>query len=253
LIRRAKAPSRQQSDSHSLLDNQIGIVCVHVQPLTEYINMSNKYKTPTRKVRASAIEKSVLNILADHADDSGRSFPSVKTIALGTGFGETSVMTAVRQLEEEGLVRVEREHGEANRYYLNLAEIEGRAKSGRATRDDEERRRKRTRSKRIGCSVSATTSTAEADKEMTVSCARFEPPPIGAPKLWHALIAARSASVDDAGRWSQQASEYCDYPDDLNRALAVMVLLSARDLYRLQDMRGTQLVIRNDRGEKVLI
>jgi DNA-binding Lrp family transcriptional regulator len=217
--------------------------------------MSNKYKTPARKVRASAIEKSVLNILADHADDSGRSFPSVKTIALGTGFGETSVMTAVRQLEEEGLVRVEREHGEANRYYLNLAEIEERAKSGRATRDDEERRRKRARSKRIRCSVSATTSTAEADKEMTaaVSCAQFEPPPIGAPKLWHALIAARSASVDDVGRWSRQASEYCDYPEDLNRALAVMVLLSARDLYRLQDMRGTQLVIRNDRGEKVLI
>jgi hypothetical protein len=216
--------------------------------------MSNKYKTPARKVRASAIEKSVLNILADHADDSGRSFPSVKTIALGTGFGETSVMTAVRQLEEEGLLRVERQHGEVNHYFLNLAEIEERAKSGRATRDDEERRCKREgaglprpRARKAECPSTPTTS--HSDRRSVPAGSGFYdlfvPPPIGDETLWWALIASRRACVADLERWREQASEYCDNSSHLDRALLFMILnRTVSDLFPLSDVSSIRVIAR---------
>jgi hypothetical protein len=226
--------------------------------------MSNKYKTPARKIRASAIEKGVLNILADHADETGHCFPSVKTIALGCGFGETSVITAVSQLEEEGLLRVVREHGEVNHYYVNLEEIEERAKSGQPTHDDDKRRCRRAAaasSKRTAPSGAAARSIAEPNGNGVPpagSRTQFVPPPIGDPNLWQALFAARHPSVDDVARWFQQASDYRDHPGDLNRALVLMMITPARDLYWLHHIRATRLIARSQRNgrppsEEVLI
>lgn len=58
----------------------------------------------------SASARAVLRVLADYADDKGRSFPSQVTLATDTGLSERTVRTALSQLEAAGWIVRERRY-----------------------------------------------------------------------------------------------------------------------------------------------
>jgi hypothetical protein len=229
--------------------------------------MSNKHKTAARKMQASAIQKAVINILADHADESGYSFPSIKTIALGTCLGETSVMTAIGELEEEGVLVVEREAGEVNKYYLQLGEIEARVKSGVATKDLERRRGKRAEAALAraaardgrpalgGGGDSRPKIVAAANADGWTSVGDGDLPAIGGPRersMWRALIAAGQPAPELLRQLFETAvKEYTDSPRELFRALLLMLISGRVDkLPPREDMSRLQIqwLRRNDDG-----
>lgn len=73
--------------------------------------------SPTVKVVAVA--------LADQANDQGMCWPALSTLAARTCLSERAVRKALRDLEEDGLLRSLRTKT-SNRYVLNLAELEAR-------------------------------------------------------------------------------------------------------------------------------
>lgn len=64
--------------------------------------------------------KAVLVSLADNANDQGVAWPSLTKICERTCFGRTAVITAVRWLEEEGLVVADRSNGRHTSYTVDL-------------------------------------------------------------------------------------------------------------------------------------
>ncbi|HEY7418637.1 MAG TPA: helix-turn-helix domain-containing protein, partial [Ktedonobacteraceae bacterium] len=72
--------------------------------------------------RLNATDKSVLLILANHADENGgRCFPSVPTIAKKAWTSERSVQRSLKALEECAYLVVERGRGrDVSQYHLTL-------------------------------------------------------------------------------------------------------------------------------------
>ncbi len=70
--------------------------------------------------------KSVALALANRADDSGSSFPSIKTLAADTGFSTSTVKRAIRSLRDNGYLKVssrERKDGShTSNFYTLLIE-----------------------------------------------------------------------------------------------------------------------------------
>ena len=77
---------------------------------------------PTRKL--------VLLSLADRADEQHACYPYVSRLERDTGLNRETVMSAVRELEQLGLLMVERQKGRGNRY--RLVGVEDRHRSGKA-------------------------------------------------------------------------------------------------------------------------
>lgn len=68
--------------------------------------------------------KSVLVSLAFRSDDNGMSFPSHSRLEKDTGICRDTLIAAIDQLEADGFIRVEREIGRVNRYFLLHPDIE---------------------------------------------------------------------------------------------------------------------------------
>ncbi|WP_347254365.1 helix-turn-helix domain-containing protein [Leminorella grimontii] len=73
--------------------------------------------------------------LADYSSDEGTSYPGIKTIARQIGAGESTIRTAIAELESDGWLRREnRRNGNrntSNMYYLNIEKLEEIALSER--------------------------------------------------------------------------------------------------------------------------
>jgi Helix-turn-helix domain len=69
------------------------------------LRMSNSALTAARKIKAGGpSNKSVLNCIADHANDRGQAWPSVKTIADETELSPDTVRRSLAVLVEKGLI-----------------------------------------------------------------------------------------------------------------------------------------------------
>ncbi|MBJ9646875.1 helix-turn-helix domain-containing protein [Citrobacter koseri] len=75
--------------------------------------------------------------LADYSSDDGKSYPGIKTIARQLGAGESTIRTAIAELESEKWLRREnRRNGNrntSNMYFLNVEKLEEIALRERAT------------------------------------------------------------------------------------------------------------------------
>lgn len=80
--------------------------------------------------------------LADYSSDEGTSYPGIKTIARQLGAGESTIRTAISELEADGWLRREnRRNGNrntSNMYFLNIEKLEDIA-LGQRTKIREER------------------------------------------------------------------------------------------------------------------
>lgn len=72
-------------------------------------------------LQMTSTAKAVLISLADNANDHGVCWPSIPTIMLRTCLGKTAVIEAIQQLEQSGLLSIERTQGRGNRYQLTPA------------------------------------------------------------------------------------------------------------------------------------
>ena len=76
--------------------------------------LSLPHKNPTHKV--------VLIALANHADpDGGQCHPSIERLETYTGLHRASIIRAIQQMEELGIIGADHERGKRTRYELNLA------------------------------------------------------------------------------------------------------------------------------------
>lgn len=72
----------------------------------------------------SPIQKIILLSLADRANDFNMCFPSVNRIMLDTGIGKKdTVFKAIKELEQIGLLAIEKEAGRSNHYQLLNVEL----------------------------------------------------------------------------------------------------------------------------------
>lgn len=82
-----------------------------------HIAWAMKAQTP------DALSKWLLVILADHADNAGKCFPSQQTLSNRTGMHRATVNRKLIMLEDAGLIkRVSGHEGKSTRYYLCVAE-----------------------------------------------------------------------------------------------------------------------------------
>ena len=68
--------------------------------------------------RLTARDRHVLRAIVDHADASGRAFPNLETLAAETALSRSTVVIAVRQLDEVGRIIVKRRPYESNLYQV---------------------------------------------------------------------------------------------------------------------------------------
>ncbi|WP_395699089.1 helix-turn-helix domain-containing protein [Aquabacterium sp.] len=73
--------------------------------------MSNKITALCRPLQLSSTQKAVLMCLADYAHDDGRDWHSVAAIMEWTCLSRTPVLRALRDLEQAGLLTIERRNG----------------------------------------------------------------------------------------------------------------------------------------------
>lgn len=85
--------------------------------------MSNKVTRPCRILKLTGIMKAVLMCLADYSDDDGKTWPSIPTIERWTGFGRSAVKVALKQIEADDWMRVDRTVGGHNVMWLNIERI----------------------------------------------------------------------------------------------------------------------------------
>lgn len=86
--------------------------------------MSNAVTNRCRDAVLPPPAKAVLMCLADRADDLGVCWPAQSYISRWTCYGRTAVISAVRCLEEKGLITVSRQNGRGNRTTINLAAVD---------------------------------------------------------------------------------------------------------------------------------
>ncbi|MBC5783786.1 helix-turn-helix domain-containing protein [Ramlibacter sp. USB13] len=86
--------------------------------------MSNAVTNRCRDAVLPPPAKAVLMCLADRADDLGVCWPAQSYISRWTCYGRTAVISAVRCLEENGLITVSRQNGRGNRTTINLVAVD---------------------------------------------------------------------------------------------------------------------------------
>lgn len=91
--------------------------------------MSNKLTTLCRPLQMSATQKAVLMCLADFAHDDGRDWHSIAAIVAWTCLGKTAVIEALKWLEAQGLIVVDRRVGTRNQTVLQADRIREQAKA----------------------------------------------------------------------------------------------------------------------------
>lgn len=85
--------------------------------------MSNAVMNACRPVRIPPTPKNVLMAIADRADDDGKAWPSLPGLCEATCFSRTAVIEAVRWLEQNGFVKVEKASGRNNRFQIDLQQV----------------------------------------------------------------------------------------------------------------------------------
>lgn len=86
--------------------------------------MSNAITNICRELwRIPRTKKVVLLCLADRADPEGTCWPGIETICTHTGLRRTAVLEAVKWLEVNWYVKVERKSGRGNVYHLDIARL----------------------------------------------------------------------------------------------------------------------------------
>lgn len=71
-------------------------------------------------------QKAVLISLADQSNDHGSCWPSISGICARTCFGRTAVIEAIKWLEDNGFLSIEKSGGRNNRYLLSLTKLRQR-------------------------------------------------------------------------------------------------------------------------------
>lgn len=126
---------------------------------------------------ASGIKGTKLMImarLADYSNDDGLSYPGMKTIARQLGAGESTVRTAVSELEADGWLRREnRRNGNrntSNLYYLNVDHLEEVA-----TEERSKVREARAKAKAAAEYHPPVSDTSDSDPSNSAGSSRFDP------------------------------------------------------------------------------
>ncbi len=79
-------------------------------------------------------QKAVLVSLADNANDQGECWPSITTICERTCLGKTAVISAIKALEQSGLLEADRSNGRHTRYLINVSQLDLFDNSNRCAR-----------------------------------------------------------------------------------------------------------------------
>ena len=82
--------------------------------------LSIKILTAAWDLPIASTDKLVLLSLADHANDEGRCWPNIQTLATKTGLSDRSVRKAISRLKAAGHVEVIHRHRHSNIFTLNL-------------------------------------------------------------------------------------------------------------------------------------
>lgn len=83
--------------------------------------MSFTYTNSVRKTLVGRpTAKAILFILADHADEKGKCFPSIQYLSKTSELSDRAIKSAISFLEKNGFIRVHRIKGQVNRYQLFL-------------------------------------------------------------------------------------------------------------------------------------
>jgi len=73
------------------------------------------------RMATKGAQKAALLAIADHADGTGRCFPSISRLALWAGLTERGVRSALRELETAGLLLTTHERGHRSQYQLVMS------------------------------------------------------------------------------------------------------------------------------------
>jgi hypothetical protein len=110
------------------------IIAAHVAPATK---TRPERLMPPEKGMLSAMDKSVLLALADHAADDGSSvYPSIATLAYKTELSERTVREALRHLETAGLIEQEKKPSQHRSAHYRLIPDKIRAARRAGLKDD---------------------------------------------------------------------------------------------------------------------
>ena len=87
--------------------------------------MSNELNKHARYARLKGKQKTVLFVLCDMADNERfRAWPSIKTLAVYCGISERTVVRAIANLEQLGVLRKERRKSLKNEFFSNIYTID---------------------------------------------------------------------------------------------------------------------------------
>ena len=87
--------------------------------------MSNELNKHARYARLKGKQKTVLFVLCDMADnESFRAWPSIKKLALYCGISERTVVRAIANLEQLGVLRKEKRKSSKNQFFSNIYTID---------------------------------------------------------------------------------------------------------------------------------
>ena len=87
--------------------------------------MSNELNKYARYARLKGKQKTVLFVLCDMADnESFRAWPSIKTLALYCGISERTVVRAITNLGQLGVLRKEKRKSSKNEFFSNIYTID---------------------------------------------------------------------------------------------------------------------------------
>lgn len=96
--------------------------------------MSNAVTSLCRPLRMAPTRKAVLMALADYCHDDGKDWHSIAAIMEWTCLGRTAVIDALKGLEADGLIAVDRRAGAKNTTFLQVQRIAARLENRSATR-----------------------------------------------------------------------------------------------------------------------
>ena len=87
--------------------------------------MSNELNKHARYARLKGKQKTVLFVLCDMADNQRfRAWPSIKTLAVYCGISERTVVRAIANLEQLGVLRKEKRKSSKNEFFSNIYTID---------------------------------------------------------------------------------------------------------------------------------
>ena len=89
--------------------------------------MSNTITNLCRPLRLQPVRKCVLMALADRADESGKAWPSLAWLCEWTCYGRRTVIDALFDLKQSGLIRIVENKGRNNEYVVDLEKVREQA------------------------------------------------------------------------------------------------------------------------------